>query len=305
MRRAASRPFLGGGRAPSVTASQRAKGVVVGWAKRSVPTLGVPVGTARRRAFAHPTCVIPVGSVPKKTVRTDDEIPFRRRAHPGRAGTCVRGYLLRHGGSVGVRAGSGQGHHPQSGVDQLRLALRRRLVRSAVERRPRPDQAGPRLSVCGQCRGQWPAGDSAPRQRQGPGAQAVGRQADARVERRSHQRQAGGRVRRPGALLSGRRTGATALSGRAHVFHPESEAGMDDLAARPHGPARLSDRQAFGKREAVVVRRIHRPLRERRIGGRHHRAVHQEQLHRQSAHAAHREGARGRALQAVRGGQCA
>ena len=51
------------------------------------------------------------------------------------------------------------------------------------------------------------------------------------------------------------------------------------------------------QREAVMVRRIHRPLRERRhAGGRHHRAFHQEQLHRQFPHAAHRQGARGRAL---------
>src|SRR5712671_6906531 len=28
---------------------------IVGWAKRSVPTSAYPVGTARKRAFAHPT----------------------------------------------------------------------------------------------------------------------------------------------------------------------------------------------------------------------------------------------------------
>ena len=81
-----------------------------------------------------------------------------------------------------------------------------------------------------------------------------------RVQRGGHQRQAGGRVRGAGALLSGRRAGATALSRRADVFHPDAQRGVDDLAARPHGAPHLFDRQAFGTRGAVVVRRIDRAL---------------------------------------------
>ena len=204
-----------------------------------------------------------------------------------------------------VRPNPGKRQDTQSGVDQFCVARRRRLARPAAGRRARPDQAGSRPSLCGQCRSQRPAGDGATRQLQGPGAQALGRHADARIERRGAERQAGGRVRRASALLSGRRARAIAVPGGAHVFHPDPEAGVDDLAARPHGPPRLPDRQAFGEREAVMVRRIDRPLRERRTRRRHHRTVRQEQLHRQSAHAAHRKGACGRALQAVRGRQCA
>ena len=51
-----------------------------------------------------------------------------------------------------------------------------------------------------------------------------------------------------------------ALSGGAVVFHPDAEAGVDDLAARPHGAPHLPHRQAFERCEAVMVRRIHRPL---------------------------------------------
>src|SRR2546426_12574128 len=104
--------------------------------------------------------------------------------------------------------------------------------------------------------------------------------ADARVERRSAQRQEGGSFRGPGTVLSWRRPWTIALSGGAFLFHPDAETGMDDLAARSHGAPRLPDRQAFEQRKAVMVRRIDRPLRERRRAGyRHDRTLHEEQLH--------------------------
>jgi len=67
-----------------------------------------------------------------------------------------------------------------------------------------PGQAGPRPSVRRQCRQQWRQGDGTARQLSRSGAQTLGRGADARVERGGDQRQAGGRVRGAGALLSGR-----------------------------------------------------------------------------------------------------
>src|SRR2546427_166300 len=64
----------------------------------------------------------------------------------------------------------------------------------------------------------------------------------------------------PGSGPPGRRPRATGDPGRAVLFHPDPEAGVDDLAARSHGAPHLYDRKAFGEREAVMVRRVHRPL---------------------------------------------
>ena len=123
---------------------------------------------------------------------------------------------------------------------ELRLARDgRRLARPAGRRGARPDQAGSRSSLSQQCR-RAGAGDDQARRLQGFRAQALGRRANARLQRGGAQRQAVGSVRGPGALLARRRSRATALSGRAVLFHPDAQAGVDDLAARPHGPPHLS-----------------------------------------------------------------
>src|SRR6267143_5697844 len=100
--------------------------------------------------------------------------------------------------------------------------------------------------------------------------------ADARIERRGAQRQEGGSLRGPGTVLSRRRPRTIALSGGAVLFHPDGEAGMDDLAARSYGAPRLPYGQTFEQCKAVMVRRIDRPLRERRHAGyRHDRTLHE------------------------------
>ena len=50
--------------------------------------------------------------------------------------------------------------------------------------------------------------------------------------------------------------------GGAVLFHSDAEGRLHDLAARPYGAPHLPHRQAFGEGEAVVVRRVDRPLRE-------------------------------------------
>ena len=183
---------------------------------------------------------------------------------------------------------------------RARLAVeRRRLAGPAGRARPRADQARPRPSLQQQrqCAAHRHAAVAAHRQRQGPGAQAVGGGGDAGVERRGAAGRAAGAFRRPGALLSRRRPRPAPVSVRAALFHPDAEGGVDDLAARPSGAPRLPHRPAFRARHAVVVRRVDRPLRERRHARRrHHRPLDRQELHRQFPHAAHRQAARRRAL---------
>ena len=70
----------------------------------------------------------------------------------------------------------------------------------------------------------------------------------------------------------------------AAVLRPNAQGGLDDLFGRSADPARLSRRAPFGESEAILVRRVGRPLRRRHAGGRHHRAERQD-LRRQLPHA--------------------
>ena len=147
------------------------------------------------------------------------------------------------------RAGAGAGRRQDSGagVGPLRLARPRGgLARPAGGRGPRPDPAGPGLSAPWQSRRARP-GDAAPRQRQGSGAQALGRQADAGLQRRGAERQARPAVLRAVDLPSGRRARAIADAGRAVLFRPDPQGGVDDLADRSHGAPHLHDRPAFAR----------------------------------------------------------
>ena len=63
-----------------------------------------------------------------------------------------------------------------------------------------------------------------------------------------------------GEVLADRRSGLAALPGDPGLFPPDPEGGGPGLAGGPHGPPHLSDGQAFAEREALLVRRIDRPL---------------------------------------------
>ena len=75
------------------------------------------------------------------------------------------------------------------------------------------------------------------------------------------------------ALLPGGRSELSSLPGKSRALHPDTDAGADDLAAGRPDPTRLFEPAAFGRSEAVLVRRIGRPLRGRRYARRrYHRA---------------------------------
>src|SRR5262249_39164973 len=105
------------------------------------------------------------------------------------------------------------------------------------------------------------------------------------------------------ALLSGERSRTIALDHGTVLLRAESEDGLHGVAARlahaPHPP----DRQALRACEAVVVRRIDRPLRKRRADRQYHRPVHEDELPRYVPHAAHGKAPCDRALQADGGWQ--
>src|SRR5580704_1134596 len=111
-----------------------------------------------------------------------------------------------------------------------------------------------------------------------------------------------GRGNSQGAVLAGRRPRLPAAAGDAGVLPADPERGLDDLDAGPPDPPRLSGRAAFGQREAVLVRRIGRPLRWRRPRGRYHRNHHQY-VRRQLSDAPHRSVACDRAHSHDRSGK--
>src|ERR1700722_14893717 len=134
----------------------------------------------------------------------------------------------------------------------------------------------------------WRPGSAAPdREHEGPDPETLGRGANAGNERRGVGRQDDDPLYLPIALLARRRTWPTAFS-RADVFPPGAKRSLDDLATRPHGAPHLSHRQALGKSEAVLVRRIDRPLPRGRARGRYDRARGRRvSLHRFIPHAAY------------------
>ncbi len=194
--------------------------------------------------------------------------PGGRRRHR----ICGRGRVRLRG------TGRTQRQDPQSVFLRVWLADEHRgLAGAAARSRSWADQARPCPSLHQQRqRGEnRHAADQSHRRCQGPGPEAVGRGADAGLQRRGAQGRAGGSVRCPGPVLSGRRSRPAAVSVRAGLFHPDSEADLDDLAARSHGAPHPAHRPAFRACDAVLVRRVDRPLRERRhAGGRHHRSFH-------------------------------
>ena len=138
----------------------------------------------------------------------------RRSRRPRRGcGDCCR--------RRGSRASAGE-RRARSGVGRLRLArLRRSLVRPAAGIGPRTDQAGSRLSLPRQSR-RPRASDAGHRLYQGPGSQALGRQADAGVQRRGAERQARASLRGSVDLPSRRGARATADPGPTVLFHPDA-----------------------------------------------------------------------------------
>src|SRR5258707_226856 len=128
------------------------------------------------------------------------------------------------------------------------------------------------------------------REREGSDLETLGRGADAGNERRGAERQEAASLYLPIALLAWGRAWPTPFS-PTRVFPPDAERSLDDMGARSFRAPHLSHRQAFGKCEAVLVRRIHRPLRGRGdAGGRYDRTRgRQLSLHRILPHPAHRE----------------
>src|ERR1700730_14513071 len=103
----------------------------------------------------------------------------------------------------------------------------------------------------------WRSGSPTPdRGHEGSDPETLGRGADAGNERRGAERQGGDSLYLPIALLAWGRAWPTPFS-RTCVFPSDAEPSLDDMAARSFRA------QTFGKREAVLVRRIHRPLRAR------------------------------------------
>ena len=72
------------------------------------------------------------------------------------------------------------------------------------------------------------------------------------------------------ALLAGRHAGAIAVPGRAHLLRSNAQGSLDHVAAPAGSAPHLSERAALAESEAVLVRRIRRPLRERRHARRGH-----------------------------------
>src|SRR6516162_11284828 len=96
-------------------------------------------------------------------------------------------------------------------------------------------------------------GSPAPdREHAGSDPETLGRSADAGNERRGAERQDGDSLCLPIALLAWGRAWPTPFS-RAHVYYPDAERRLDNMAARSFRAPHLSHQQALGTCEAVLV----------------------------------------------------
>ena len=108
-----------------------------------------------------------------------------------------------------------------------------------------------------------------------------------------------GGLHRALTLLAPWRARLPALSRASDLHHPVAEASGDDVGTGFPAPPRLARRAAQRQSEAVLVRRIGRPLRERRHPRRRHRRFQRPHLCGQLPHAAHDAASHGGALQAL------